>query len=383
MNLSHPPANTLAVILLLALFAPAAAKAAPEGTAEKVRGFDLDKLAMATAQATAFSTQYGSDRGQETFDHWLRQQGLSLADYEAAYDNFLVRFEKDPSGRLEESYFAALDRYTPGEQRAEPGDAAIAGLAREDEGGRIDSAFRADAWKAVDQALPGETDAASQLAMIDQLLADSQARASSGFLAMQDVAAEKYSAQFESLRKGRLPGTLPGSPSAPSSPSPSAQADGGELPAPPPPPGSAAALHLTLQSPDPATRRGAARAFAWECDGLALVPAADRERDERAKLCASTVLRTLWLPVAREIFDAAPAEELHRVASLLDYLRPFQLENEARAGLEGLRERLRQSELETTGALAEDRPEIEKILLKKRSGELREALAAVERALGL
>lgn len=360
--------SPLALLLLMA-----AAAAAQEGAGEKVRGFDLDKLALATAKATAFSTQYGSAEGEASFDGWLREQGLSLADYDAAYNTFLERFERDPSGRLEESYFAALDRYTPGERRPELGDPARDGLAREDEGTQIDAAYAADAWSAIDEALPGQTDAATQLAMIDKLLADSQARASSGFLAMQEAAAQKYAAQFESFRKGQLPGS--GDAAEPAAAPPPA--------APTPEPGSIGALHTALLSPLAEKRRAAARAYAWECDSLALVPAAERDQDPRAPLCAPVALYSLWLPVAKEIFEAAPQAELHRVAPLLDYLRGFDLEADARQGLEALRRRLRQAELEAVAELAEERSEPERILLKKRGAELRDALAAVERALRL
>lgn len=360
--------------LVLLLLLPAAVWA-QGAAADKIRGFDLDTLARATAQATAFSTQYGTAQGQTSFDGWLRQQGLSLADYDVAYDTFLKRFEKDPSGRLEESYFAALDRYTPGERQPDLGDqATTAGVARENEGAQVEAAYGADAWRAVDDALPGQADAASQLALIDQLMADSQARASTTFLDMQEAAAQKHAAQFESLRKGRLPSAVAERAPADSPP---------EAPAEAPAPGSVEALHAALLSPLTESRRQAARPFAWECDGLALVPAAERESDPRHASCQPMALRGLWLPVAKEIFDAAPQEELHRVAPLLDYLRAFDLEVAARPSLEALRQRLRHAEAEAVAGLAEGPAEPEKILLKKRTAELGETLAAVERALGL
>ncbi len=97
----------------LALGLLAGLAGAQQEAADKVHGFDLDTLAKATAQATAFSSQYGTAQGHASFDQWLRQQDLSLADYDAAYSAFLERFAKDPTGRLEQSYFAALDLYTP------------------------------------------------------------------------------------------------------------------------------------------------------------------------------------------------------------------------------------------------------------------------------
>lgn len=356
-------------LLILMLALPGQA----EAQGEKVRGFDLETLAKATAQATAFSTEYGSAQGEANFDQWLRQQGLSLADYDAAYSAFLERFASDPSGRLEESYFKALDLYTPGERRPDLKDQAAPEVAREDRRGEVDAALAADAWSQVDASPPGR-EAALQQQHFTQLLAESQSRASSAYLALDQTVAQRYAQQIAGLRAGDLPVAPPAAGSGPKAPPP-----------PPPPPPDAAgalgALHAALSSPQAEARHAAARPFAWECDRLALSPAAARQQDPRATLCASLVLRDLWLPVAWEIFDAAPAEELDRVAGLLPYLEAFGFSGESRLSLESVRERLREEESAATARLAAAQRPAERILLQSRCADLRETLAAVEAAL--
>jgi len=366
--------NKLPVLLALLLLAASVAADEPAREArDKVRGFDLESLALATAKATAFSTEYGTGEGSANFEIWLRGRGLSLADYDVAYETFLARFAADPSGRLEESYFAALDRYTPGERRPELKGQTAGELDGASERGQVDAAYRADAWAAVDAAAPaGQPESGDQRGRINQMLADSQALASSGYLALQEAGARQHAAQFDKLRKGSLPA---GEAEAPE-PAPAAPV------VPPAEPSSIAALHQALLSPLAESRRGAARAFAWECDQLALMPPAERSRDQRAETCSEVELRAVWLPVALEIFDAAPQAELHRVAALLDYLRAFDLEADARPRLEALRQRLVPAELEATARLAEARSAPEGILQRKRSAELGAALDAVERALG-
>ncbi len=283
---------------------------------EKVRGFDLEALARATAKSTAFSTEYGTAQGEANFEAWLRQQGFTLADYDAAYSAFLDRFSQDRSGGLEQSYFKALDLYTAGEQPAPlEQNRALPELEREGRRSEVDAAFTADAWQSVERvSVLGQ--AAAEQEKFGQILAESQARASAAFLALEESTAQKYGPQFASLRAGQLPGGEPATPSANSR---------AAAPVPPIPPpaadGALAALYAALRSSRPEERRAATRPFAWECDRLAAEPApapsGGEKDDPRRALCGSLVLRDLWLPVAWEIFDAAPEAELDRVAPLL------------------------------------------------------------------
>jgi hypothetical protein len=361
--------------LALLFFALAASAEAQQQAGEKIRGFDLDTLALATAKATAFSTQYGIAQGAESFDAWLRQQGLSLADYDQAYSVFLKRFEEDGSGRLEESYFAALDRYAPGAERPAPQESAAAELAAGNQGSQIDAAYRADAWATVEATASGQTDATAQARRIDQLLADSQSRASTSFLATQDASAKKFAEAMASLRPGTLPPGL--------GPNLAVPAGTASRPQPAPlKPGSLEAQHAALQSADAETRRAAARPFAFECDGLALVAPAGREADPRSRYCHGAILRDLWLPVAWEILDAAPEQELHRVAPLLPYLETFGFAEPSRLALEALHGRLKDAERAAAAELAAALSAPERILLGARCSTLREILAAVEKSLG-
>ena len=353
--------------LALLLFAAAAAAQQPAG--DKIRGFDLETLALATAKATAFSTQYGTAQGAESFDGWLRQQGLSLTDYDQAYDLFLKRFEEDRTGRLEESYFAALDRFAPlAGQPAAPAERTAAELMAGDASPQIDAAYLANAWPAAQGAPTGPADVALQAQRIGQLLADNEARTQATLRTLQDASSRQIAEKMAGLR----PGTLP-------------PADDGKAPvARPRPaplqPGSLEALHSALQSADAETRRGAARGFAFECDGLAL---SAREGDPRAPFCQGEVLRDVWLPAVWEILDAAPQEELRRVAPLLPYLESFGFAEPSRLALEALRERLQDAELAAATELAAAASAPEKILLGARRSTLREVLAAVEKSLGL
>lgn len=374
---------SFAVASLLASPALARMPGAPATSAfpaEKVRGFDLEALARATAKSTAFSTEYGTAQGAVNFEVWLHQQGFSLADYDAAYSAFLDRFSQDKSGGLEQSYFKALDLYTAGEQPAPlEENRALPELARESRRSEVDAAFTADAWQSVEQvSVLGQ--AADQQEKFGQILAESQARASAAFLALEESTAQKYGPQFASLRAGQLPGG--GTDSA------SLAEDRSAAPAPPVPPpageGAIAALYAALRSNRPDERRAAARPFAWECDHLAAAPASAAEgepEDPRQARCGSLVLRDLWLPVVWEIFDAAPEAELDRVAPLLPYLAAFDFAGESRLSLESLRDRLREEETAAIARLAAAERPAEKIFLRARCGGLRSTLSAVEAAL--
>ncbi len=349
---------------------------APNPAGDKIHGFDLDTLALATAKSTAFSTQYGAARWESSFDSWLRGRGLSLADYEAAYKGYLKRFDDDASGRLEGDYFSALDRYTSGEQDPDLDDRAAPGLAAEDSSERFNEAYRADAWSNLGSNVDAQADAATQIKRIDRMMAEAQAQTNPAILAMQDATVQKYAAQLEQFRKGTFPGLPPESAFESQSEA--------ELPRPEPlepaEPSTIGTLHAELLSPLAATRHAAARPFAWECDALGLVAAAERAADPRSIYCQPEKLRSEWLPVAIETLEVAPQAELHFVELLLPYLKLMGFATESRPVIAALRQRL-QDALPGSEARIALAGGPEKILLRARDRDLRSALAATEKAL--
>ena len=377
---------------------PRFAERAAAAKRDKIYGFDLDTLAYATAKATAFSTQYGSAQGEANFELWLRQQGLDRVGYDAAYDTFLKHFEADPTGSLEESYFAALDRYAPNAKPPDLQDQAGPELARQSGQQRVDAAYGASAWPSASGQAPGGNQADSQLRTIDELLAESQARTSSAYLALQEATAKQNAAQFERFRKGNLPVSEeePASP-PPEEKAPAAQPEQKAPASPRPPQPAASAITAALSSASPeaiaplaaaldrgteAERRAAARPFAWWCDLFTLVPPAQRDSDPRTPYCHPAAVRQLWLPAALDILAAAPEKDLHLVPGLLDYFKLLGFAAESKAALASLLERLEAAENAAAQRLGSAKTPVETILEQSRLRDLKEAKEQVQKALG-
>lgn len=339
---------------------------------ERIHGFDIETLAKATVQATAFSSEYGLAQGENSFELWLRSQGLSLRDYDAAYNAYLGRFAEDKG--LEQSFFAALDRYAPLPAEM-PRNQTEETLRELDSQGTIDQAYRGSGptgTETTDSRAADSFDAVSQREQIYEILASSQSLANPSVLAEDEVLAKKYSEQLASLRGGTLPAATDDEPLVPLAETLT-----------PAEPDTLAKLDAALASAHAATRQMAARPFAWECDSLSLLKPRARAQDPRMSFCQPSALRYQWLPVALEIFDQAPEEKLELVAGILDYLEPFGFETESRQALEALAGRLKGtiSNVESRLGKLESLSVPERILLDKRLRELRSTLAAVERSL--
>ena len=338
---------------------------------ERIHGFDVETLAKATVQATAFSSEYGLAQGEKSFELWLRSQGLSLREYDAAYEAYLKHFANNKS--LEQSFFAALDRYAP-EPATKPQNQTEAGLQALDARGTIDQAYRGSGQvgsESSGSAAMDELDPESQREQVFAILAASQSLANTSVLAEQEVVAQKYGEQLANLRRGTLP-KAEDEPYVPLA-----------EPLPPAEPETLAKLDAALASAHAPTRQAAARPFAWECDSLSLLKAEEREQDPRTLFCQPAALRLQWLPVALEIFDQAPEDRLELVAGVLDYLKPFGFEAESQQALEALARRLKSAITSAESRLA--KPQTlgtpEQILLKKRLRDLKSTLEAIERAL--
>lgn len=361
----------LFVFLAAPLVAQPAAPAAEAPSAdERIHGFDIETLAKATVQVTAFSTEYGLAQGEKSFELWLRSQGLSLREYDAAYEAFQKRFANNSS--LEQSFFAALDRFAP--PAPPPPNPAEQALTAFDSRGRIEEVYYGSAQSGSDSLSPttGEgLDPSLKPEQIYDILAASQSMANTTVLAEQEVLAEKYGEQLAALRRGSLP------PAQEEPLVPLAE------PLPPAEPETLMKLDADLASAHAATRQAAARPFAWECDSLSVLKAEARAEDPRSIFCQPAALRFQWLPVALEIFDRAPEDNLDLVAGLLDYLKPFGFLAESREALEALRRRLDATiqAAETRLGKNEGVGVAEQILLKKRLRDLKTTLEAVDRTL--
>jgi hypothetical protein len=79
----------------------ASATVQPVRGEERYQGFDVARLAEATARLGAFRTQHGEAKGNEAFAAWLKSEGLSRAGYDSAYASWWERFRADPTGQLE------------------------------------------------------------------------------------------------------------------------------------------------------------------------------------------------------------------------------------------------------------------------------------------
>jgi hypothetical protein len=320
------------VVILSAAMAVAAAAVAVAGGAEpraqlrgeeRYHGFDVAKLAEATARLTTFRTQHGEPKGNQAFAAWLQSEGLSRAGYDQAYNSWWERFRADPTGQLEARFHRINSEWV---QKLNFGDAKDRRLETREgvtletyakiavaltrlpgaslqktlnENGVKDEAH----WQRVNEAWGRAMKEDTTFALVQQYGALYQKFAGPQLAAEQDAILANEMAKNNARR------------AEPPPPSPKAAPETLD---------EVAARMTTATGRD---RREAARQYAHACD-LWSGPARRDPKDPRAARCALPVLQRDLLPVLLDSLDRADDDSIGYSVGLFDYVGELGLKND-------------------------------------------------------
>ncbi len=307
----------LAVVLALSLSAARAVAAEPPGT-ETYDGFDVAKLAEATARLTTLRTQHGEDKGNETFATWLSGQSLTRAAYDSAWNKWWERFRADPSGQLEARFHRISSEWV---QQLNYGDAKDRRQETR-EGVSLDTYARVavaltrlPGAKLEDVVKKNGLKSTAQWQKANEAWGKAMKEDTGGTLVQQYAALyQKYAGpQLAAERDAALANTLAEGSKRPD-PSPAAR----------PTPETLDQVSARMAAARGRERMEAAREYAHACD-LWSGPARRDPKDVRATRCADDVLRRDLKPVILESLERADDRTIGYAVRLLDYLRELRL----------------------------------------------------------
>lgn len=308
----------LTVVLALGLSLTALPiRAAAQGT-EKYSGFDLAKLAEASARLSVFRTQHGESKGNAAFAEWLSGEGLSRSGYDAAYASWWERFRADPTGQLEARFHRITGEFS---QQLNFGDAKDWRLEKREgvtldtyakvcvaltrnPGGKLEDVLKKNGlkdaahWQKVNEAWTKAMKDDTTYALVQQYGSLYQKYAGPQFAAEQDAVVAN------SLSDRR--------------PAPTAS--------PRPAPETLDQVAERMKGAQGRERMNAAREYAHACD-LWSGPARKDPKDPRAARCASAVLRRDLAPVLLESLERADDDTIGYAVHLADYLGELELKD--------------------------------------------------------
>lgn len=364
-------AAAVVAVLLSALALPLLA--APPGT-ESYSGFDLPKLAEATARLTTYRTQHGETGGNAAFDAWLSGEGLSRSGYDAAYAAWWERFRADPSGQLEARFHRVLGEWSQQLNFADAKDwrketregvsldtyAQVVVALTRSPGGKTDDLMKKHGippakWPKVNEAWTKAMKDDATYALVQQY----------GAL-YQKYAGPQHAAEQEAVLASSL---------SQKRPSPTA--------VPRPPAETLEQVSARMKAATGRDRWEAAREYAHACD-LWSGPGRRDAKDPRAASCSDSVLRSDLAPVLRESLDRADDETIGFASRLAEYFGELGIKDRSaelavRRALNRSKERL--ATLEASFAPIRDKAVPERVPLRTKIDEHAGAVQALERVL--
>ena len=369
------PAGFLPGALALSIaLASSLSLAAPPGT-ESYEGFDVERLAEATARLSALRTQHGERQGNEAFAGWLAGEGLSRPAYDRAYAAFWERFRADPSGQLEARFHRILREWS---QELHYGDAkdwrketregvsldtyakVCVALTRQ-QGAKLEDVLKThgiagtERWRKVNEAWTKAMKDDTTSALVQQYGALYQKYAGPQFAAEQDA----VTANALSRRPTPPPAT------------------------PPPAPETLDQVAARMASAQGRERMEAAREYAHACD-LWSGPARKDPKDARAARCATSVLERDLAPVLLESLERADDKTNGFAVRLADYLDELDLKTPgAKLTLQRVLNRCQErlATLEASFAPIKDKAVPERVPLRSKIEEYQAAVTELKRML--
>ena len=287
---------------------------------EKYAGFDIAKLAEATAQLTTLRTQHGEKDGAAAFADWLRRQGLSRAGYDQAFAAWWERFRADPTGQLEARFHRINSEWTQQLNFADAPDrrqetregvtldtyARIAVELTRLPGAKLEDVLRrhgvkdAGQWQKVNEAWGKAMKDDTSFALVQQYAALYQKYAGPQFVAEQDATTANLLAA-----NGRRADTAP---------------------SPRPVPETLDEVATRMLAASGRDRLNAAREYAHACD-LWSGPARRDPHDPRASRCAQPRLERDLRPVILEGLERADDETIGYAVHVAGYLGELEIED--------------------------------------------------------
>lgn len=364
--------RALLAMVALCLEMPLLAQA--ERGREQYQGFDLELLAEATAQLTTMRTRDGEEQGNEAFEEWLEDKGLSRSRYDRAWNAWWERFRADPTGQLEARFHRINSEHT---QLLNYGDAPDR-RQEQREGVTLDT--YAQIAVALTR-LPGANlrDVIAKHGLKDeaqwQRVNEAWAaamREDTSFALVQQYAAlyQKYAGpQFEAEQQAALANNLANPPQRTAEPAPG--------------PPSLEEVKANLSHAEVRERAEAARDLMHRCS-LWRGPARRPADDPRAPHCSDAALHAAVHPVLLEAVDHLEDETAGFVTGLLDRaddlgLFDAALKMAARRALNRCRERL--AGLEQSFAPIRDKAVPERWQMRRLIDEYTEAVRNLEQVL--
>ena len=345
--------------LLFALLGPAFA-AEPKGEeAESYFGFDIPRLAEASARERAFDTQYGDRLGSKKFAEYLQGLGLSRESYDKANAAWWRRFRADETGRLEARFHIESGRHfvklnygdAPDHRQEKRQGVTLEQYARTAvELGLSPESKRDEILRKHGFRDPKNWEQVSE-AWIQAMREDQIVRQQYGMLYYGFAGPDFMKKQEEQLGK-----QLAARYEEDDSPRPTREA-----------PPTAEDYVAQLTSTEPRERWYAARQFSHQCyrwkDGYG-----DGDADPRNKLCTPESLRAKILPLAFEALEKHDDETVGSAALPLDYVKEFELgTTDLRIAIKKAidRDRKRLAELEAEFGAIQDKAVPERMKLRQ------------------
>lgn len=306
-------AARLAIVLSLSLAPIGTTGAVEPPGVESYDGFDVAKLAEATARLTTLRTQHGEAKGNEAFAAWLRGSSLTRAGYDSAFNKWWERFKADPSGQLEARFHRINSEWV---QQLNYGDAKDR---RQEvrEGVSLDTYVRVavaltrlPGAKLEDVVKKNGLKSTAQWQKANEAWGKAMREDTSGTLVQQYAALyQKYAGpQFTAEQDATTANLLAQGNKRPD-PSPAAR----------PTPETLDQIAARMAAAQGRDRMEAARQYGHACD-LWSGPARRDPKDARAARCADDVLRRDLKPVILESLERADDRTIGFAVGLLDYL---------------------------------------------------------------
>lgn len=363
--------------LLLALAGSALAAEPKKEEAESYFGFDIARLAEASARETTFRTQYGDRHGPQKFAEYLESIGLSEESYRKAYNAWWERFRADETGRLEARFhiavsenFVKLNYGDAPDHRQEKREgvtleqyakvSVALSLGAQDKHNEIlrQHGFRdPKQWERINEA------------WIQAMREDQTIMQQYGTLYFEFAGPD-----FAKKREEKLGKMLAERFEEPEESTP---------PPPPEAPPTAEDYAAQLSSPNPKERWYAARQLSHECYrwkmGYGKGPT-----DPRNKLCTPEALRATVVPLAFEALEKHDDKTIGDAAMPLDYIKEFELgSTELRIAIKKAldRDRKRLAELEAEFGEIQDKAVPRRLELRPLIEEYKSVIRELEREL--